>query len=51
MVALVAIQRRLLSLMFTLWKKDEFFIENFELLEVDNKVAPELTEATLDSKN
>lgn len=29
MVALVAIQRRLLSLMYTLWKKDEYFIENY----------------------
>lgn len=26
MVALVAIQRRLLSLMYTLWKKDEYFM-------------------------
>ena len=49
MVALVAIQRRLLALMYTLWKKDEHFIENYEILK--NEVAPELAEATLDSEN
>lgn len=51
MVALVAIQRRLLALIYTLWKKDEFFIENHETLNIESEVAPELAEATLDSKN
>lgn len=51
MVALVAIQRRLLSLMYTLWKKDEYFIPNYEILKLENEVAPGLAEATLDSEN
>lgn len=51
MVALVAIQRRLLALMFTLWKKDEFFLENYAVLKLEKKVVPELAETTLDSKN
>jgi len=51
MVALVAIQRRLLALMFALWKKDEFFVENYAVLKSEKKVVPELAETTLDSKN
>lgn len=51
MVALVAIQRRLLALMYTLWKKDMYFIEKYKPQKLENKVAPEFSEATLDSEN
>lgn len=43
MIGQVAIQRKLLVLMYTLWKKDEFFIPN------NKKIAPELAEAIQDN--
>lgn len=44
MVGQVAIQRKLLILMYTLWKNDTVFIENYKLSSPDRK-----TETTLDS--
>lgn len=45
MIGQVAIQRKLLLLLYTLWKKDQVFDENF-----GKKIASEITsEATLDS--
>jgi transposase len=38
MKAVVAIQRKLLVLMYTLWKKEQFFDENFVSQEVKNKI-------------
>jgi transposase len=38
MKAVVAIQRKLLVLMYTLWKKEEFFDESFVSQEVKNKI-------------
>lgn len=43
MVGQVAIQRKLLVLIYTLWKNDSVFIDGY------NKVAPEVSEATQDS--
>jgi transposase len=43
MIGQVAIQRKLLILIYTLWKKDTCFIENYK------KIAPKLSEATQDS--
>lgn len=43
MIGQVAIQRKLLALIYTLWKKDTVFDPNYK------KVAPEITEATQDS--
>lgn len=47
-VALVAIQRKLLALLYTLWKKDCFFIADYAT-ERTKKIAPVYTEATQDS--
>ncbi|GEM_PF-2025341 len=44
MIGQVAIQRKLLMLMFTLWKNDTVFIENYKVNNPDPK-----TETTLDS--
>lgn len=46
MVGFVALQRKLLTLMFTLWKNDTEYIENYEQ---SKKVAPCHQEATQDS--
>ena len=46
MVGFVALQRKLLCLMFTLWKNNTEFIENYE---AKKKVAPYYQEATQDS--
>lgn len=46
MVGFVALQRKLLCLMFTLWKNDEEYIENYE---AKKKVASQKQEATQDS--
>lgn len=43
MIGQVAIQRKLLALIYTLWKKDTVFDPNYK------KVAPAITEATQDS--
>ena len=43
MIGQVAIQRKLLSLIYTLWKNDAVYIEDYK------KVVPEKTETTLDS--
>jgi len=43
-VALTASGRKLLELMYTLWKTDQFYIENYE----QTKTAPRLLEAELD---
>lgn len=51
MVVLVVIQRRLLALMYTLWKKDMYFIEKDETQKLENQVASEFSEATLNSEN
>lgn len=47
MVAFVALQRKLLTLMFTLWKNDAEYIKNYE--KVKKKVASLTKEATQDS--
>ncbi|MBL4861487.1 MAG: IS110 family transposase [Crocinitomicaceae bacterium] len=47
MVGYVALQRKLLTLMFTLWKNDTEYIENYE---ANKKVAPCNQEATQDSE-
>src|SRR5690606_36897958 len=44
MVGQVAVQRKLLILMYTLWKNDTVFIENYKVSSPDPK-----TETTLDS--
>lgn len=49
MVALVAIERKLLGLIYTLWKKDCFYIKNYSEQLHENKIAPAYAEATLDS--
>jgi transposase len=46
MIGYVALQRKLLTLMFVLWKNDTEYIENYE---VNKKVAPCNQEATQDS--
>ena len=47
-VALVAVQRKLLALTFTLWKKECCFVENYQS-STTNKIASATAEATLDS--
>jgi hypothetical protein len=44
MIGIVAIQRKLLVLIYTLWKKDEIFIDNYKEI-----VAPEHAEAKQDN--
>ncbi len=49
MVALVAVQRKLLALSFTLWKNEATFIDNYQSIIAQKEVAPAWAEATQDS--
>lgn len=51
MVATTAVARKLLTLIYALWKNNQPFIENYEQLKTNKKIAPELAEATQDSHN
>ncbi|WMX14729.1 transposase [Aureispira sp. CCB-E] len=48
-VANIALERRLLCLIYVLWKNEQSYIENYEELKQEKNIAPELAEATQDS--
>lgn len=48
-VANVALERKLLCLIYALWKNEQPYIENYEELKQLKSIAPELAEATQDS--